>query len=276
MPGQRARWGDREPLALPVQEQNILPPVSSMDQFIDAHPFRQKVLISGGTTGIGRATAVMLARAGGKIYVHGRHQPELDDTLAVIRQHGGTAGGMTADITKPAEVKEVFRAAAECLEGLDTWIDCAAMGWSDAIDSPETDWSLALSTNLGGAICGAKEAASLFKRNGGGNIVLIGSMSAEVREPRSSVYVATKAGIRGLAAALRKELNPVGIGVYLVEPGACETDLSTASMEEKVRLVREQLMLEPGDVASGIYFLLTRRPGCDVITLQIRPRMQLL
>jgi NAD(P)-dependent dehydrogenase (short-subunit alcohol dehydrogenase family) len=235
-----------------------------------------KVLISGGTTGIGRATALLLSGLGAAIYIHGRNQQDLDATVRTIGKAGGTVGGMTADISRPEEIAEVFRAAEEFLGGLDTWIDCAAIGWSDAIDSNAEDWQSALSVNLGGVICGAKEAASRFKRQKRGNIVLIGSMSAEVRESRSSVYVATKAGIRGFAAALRKELNPDGVGVYLVEPGACDTDLSTCSDEERARLVREQLMLQPEDVASAIEFLLTRRQGCDVITLQIRPRMQLI
>jgi NAD(P)-dependent dehydrogenase (short-subunit alcohol dehydrogenase family) len=236
----------------------------------------RKVLISGGTTGIGRATAMLLSGAGAEIYIHGRDKRDLDATLQMIGEAGGTVGGMTADISKPEEIADVFRAAEEFLGGLDTWINCAAVGWSDAIDAENEDWQSALSVNLGGAICGAKEAASRFKRQKSGKIVLIGSMSAEVREARSSVYVATKAGIRGLAAALRKELNPEGVGVYLVEPGACNTDLSTCSEEEKIRLVREHLMLQPEDVASAIHFLLTTREGSDVITLQIRPRMQLI
>jgi NAD(P)-dependent dehydrogenase (short-subunit alcohol dehydrogenase family) len=239
-------------------------------------PLHQKVLISGGTTGIGRATASLLSAAGAELYLHGRHQPELDETLQSIGRLGRTVGGMVADISKPEEVAEVFRAAEEFLGGLDIWIDCAAIGWSDAIDTDGEGWQSALSVNLGGAICGSKEAAQRFKRQKSGRIVLIGSMSAEVREARSSVYVATKAGIRGLAAALRKELNPDGVGVYLVEPGACDTDLSTCSEEERIRLVREHLMLQPEDVASAIQFLLTTREGCDVITLQIRPRMQLI
>ncbi len=250
---------------------------NTMDQSLEAViQIRQRVLISGGTTGIGRATAGLLAAGGAKVYVHGRHQRELDETVHRIRELGGTIGGMTADISVPEKVKEVFTAAAEFLGGLDTWIDCAAVGWNGAIDSDDDDWQSALSVNLGGAICGAKEAALRFKRQKSGNIVLIGSMSAEVREARSSVYVATKAGMQGLAAALRKELNPDGIGVYLVEPGACDTDLSTSSEEEKIRLVREHLMLQPEDVAAAIQFLLTRREGCHVITMQIRPRMQLL
>jgi NAD(P)-dependent dehydrogenase (short-subunit alcohol dehydrogenase family) len=242
----------------------------------DAPPFRQRVLISGGTTGMGRAAALRLASSGGKVYLHGRNQRELSDTLRAIHKTGGAADGMTADISRPDDVKEVFRAAEEFLGGLDTWIDCAAIGWNDAIDAQETDWQNAIAVNLSGAVCGAKEAALRFKRRGAGNIILVGSMSAEVREARSSVYVATKAGIRGLASALRKELNPDGIGVYLVEPGACDTDLSTASDEERTRLVREELMLLPEDVASAIYFLLTQRAGCDVITLQIRARKQLI
>ncbi|HWB05589.1 MAG TPA: SDR family oxidoreductase [Verrucomicrobiales bacterium] len=243
---------------------------------IPAFQCPKRVLISGGTTGMGRATARLLALCGSSVFVHGRDPRKLAEALSSIRGEGGKIDGSPADISKPNEVRRVFEEAEASMGGLDAWIDCAAVGWSDAIDAKESVWEETMGTNLLGAICGGKEAAARFKRQGRGNIVLVGSMSAEVKEARSSVYVASKCGIRGLAASLRKELNKDGIGVFLVEPGACDTDMSTALPDERKRLVEKQEMLTAEDVASAILFLLTRRPGCDVITMQIRPSRQFI
>jgi NADP-dependent 3-hydroxy acid dehydrogenase YdfG len=225
---------------------------------------------------MGRATAQMLAAAGAKLFVHGRKQNQVDHTLALVRAAGGIIEGTTADIAKPEDVERVFAAAEACYGGVDVWINSAAVGWNGSIDGSADDPIYALATNLTGAVCGAKAAVTRFRRTGSGCIILIGSMSAEVREARSSVYVAAKMGVRGFSIALRKELGADGIGVHLIEPGACSTELSTASEEEKVRLVRENLMMIPEDIAEAVFFILTRRPGCDVITMQVRPSSQLI
>lgn len=235
-----------------------------------------KTVISGGTTGIGRETALVLGSAGAAIFIHGRDPGALNDALSLLREQNIRADGVTADISKHDGIERVFASAREFMGEINTWVNCAALGWSDAIDAEEEDWRYVLETNLGGTIHGAKIAVQAIKRAGGGRIVLVGSMSAEVREPRSSVYVATKAGVRGFAASLRKEINGQGIGVSLVEPGACATDLSTASLEEQARLVKAQEMLHPREVAEAIAFLLTRPASSDLMSIQICPRRQLI
>jgi NADP-dependent 3-hydroxy acid dehydrogenase YdfG len=235
-----------------------------------------KLLISGGTTGIGRETALLLGSAGASIFIHGRDPGALKNALALLHERSIRADGLCADVSKTGDMERVFAAAEEFLGGMNAWVSCAALGWSHDIDAAETDWQYVVETNLGGTIRGTREAVRAMKRSGGGRIILVGSMSAEVREAKSSVYIATKAGVRGFAAALRKEINGQGIGVSLVEPGACATDLSTASTEEQMRLHEAQEMLHPHDVAGAIEFLLTRPQGTDVVSIQIRPRRQLI
>jgi NADP-dependent 3-hydroxy acid dehydrogenase YdfG len=119
------------------------------------------------------------------------------------------------------------------------------------------------------------EAAERMKASGWGHIVNIGSMSADVREEDSSVYVATKAGIQGFSEALRKEVNPLGIKVTLIEPGAVGTDMqSQYSPEEQREKIEKMEMLRAEDIAACVLYTITQPKRCDVVALQIRPHLQ--
>jgi NADP-dependent 3-hydroxy acid dehydrogenase YdfG len=96
-----------------------------------------------------------------------------------------------------------------------------------------------------------------------------------VREKGSSVYVATKAGIEGFSEALRKEVNPLGIKVTLIEPGAVGTDMQSEYSPAEQRKKEEKMeMLKAEDIAACILYTLTQPKRCDVVMMQIRPHMQ--
>jgi NADP-dependent 3-hydroxy acid dehydrogenase YdfG len=119
------------------------------------------------------------------------------------------------------------------------------------------------------------EAVERMKANGWGHIVNIGSMSADVREKDSSVYVATKSGIQGFSEALRKEVNPLGIKVTLIEPGAVGTDMqSEYSPKEQRKQIEKMEMLRAEDIAACVLYTITQPKRCDVVSLQIRPHLQ--
>jgi NADP-dependent 3-hydroxy acid dehydrogenase YdfG len=105
---------------------------------------------------------------------------------------------------------------------------------------------------------------------------MIGSLSAEVFDPNAAVYTATKAGVRGFAGSLRKELNPHGIRVSLIEPGSIGTDMVDESAAEQQRMQEEMKMLRADDVARAILFVLTQPERSDVIHLQVRPHLQIV
>jgi NADP-dependent 3-hydroxy acid dehydrogenase YdfG len=119
------------------------------------------------------------------------------------------------------------------------------------------------------------EAIERMKANGG-HIVNVGSMSADVREEKSSVYVATKAGIQGFCESLRKQINNEGIKITLIEPGAVDTDMQEMPTEEKLKQVEELKMLTADDIAVSVMYCLSQPRRCDVVELKIRPHLQLI
>jgi len=180
----------------------------------------KSVLITGGTTGIGRATAIFLAAQGAQIMIFGRHQHELDEAMNDIRQTGGEVLGLTADTSHPQDIQRVFQEVDHQLEQLDILINNAALGYNSITEGKYEEWQYIVHTNLLGYMAMTHEAIERMKAHGGGHIVNVGSMSADTREKGSSLYVATKAGIQGFSEALRKEVNPLGVKVTLIEPGA--------------------------------------------------------
>jgi NADP-dependent 3-hydroxy acid dehydrogenase YdfG len=234
----------------------------------------KSVLITGGTTGIGRATAILLAAQGAQVMIFGRHEQELDDAIKDIRAAGGEVVGLTADTADPQDIQRVYKVVDREMDRLDILINNAALGYKSVMDGEYLDWQYIVRTNLLGYMAIAHEAIERMKAHGEGHIVNVGSMSADVREKGSSVYVATKAGIQGFSEALRKEVNPLGIKVTLIEPGSVGTDMQPESPEEQRDLQGKMEMLKAEDIAACILYTLTQPKRCDVVSLQIRPHHQ--
>ncbi|HEX8608967.1 MAG TPA: SDR family NAD(P)-dependent oxidoreductase, partial [Pedobacter sp.] len=119
-------------------------------------------------------------------------------------------------------------------------------------------------------------AVKRMEAAGKGHVLNIGSMSADVREEGSSVYVATKAGIQGFSEALRKEVNPKNIKVTLIEPGAVDTDMQPGSKADKDEQLDSLEMMPAEDIAMAVVFCLAQHERCDVVGMQIKPHMQLI
>ncbi|MFC5408332.1 SDR family oxidoreductase [Larkinella bovis] len=251
-----------------METNNLHTPFESLDG--------KRIVVTGGTTGIGRAIARLLASYGARIFLFGREQEPLADTLAVIRAAGGQADGIRADSSKADDIRRVFQAADDKLGGLDILINCAALGAGSLGEMDDADWRYVIETNLNGYLAATKEALSRMQSQKRGHIVLIGSMSADVREEGSSVYVATKAAIQGLAESLRKEVNPQGIKVSLVEPGAVGSDMQPTTPEEERQKQETGEMLRAEDIAVCVHYILTQPLRCDVVSVQIRPHLQLI
>jgi NADP-dependent 3-hydroxy acid dehydrogenase YdfG len=236
----------------------------------------KRVFITGGTTGIGRAIANLLGSEGAEIFTCGRHRPELDDALESIRSTGATAAGDVADVSKADDIERIFKQADESLGGLDIFINNAAVAGGGLEEEDDESWRYIVETDLLGYIGCAKEALRRMKPAGGGHIILIGSMSADLRSSGSSIYAATKSGIQAFAEALRKEVNPDGIKVSLIEPGKTGSDMVDESPSEQREHIQKHEMLRAEDIAVAVHYVLTQPARCDVVSLQIRPHLQLI
>ena len=159
---------------------------------------------------------------------------------------------------------------------MDVLINNAAIAYQSVLDGVYDDWKKIIDTNLVGYIACTRMAADRMIKSGTGHIIHIGSMSADVRERGSSVYVATKSGIQGFAESLRKEVNEKGIKVTLIEPGAVDTDMQPQQTTEKHEATEEGKMLQAADVAAAVIYALSQEKRCDVVELRIRPHLQLI
>lgn len=232
------------------------------------------VIVSGGTTGIGRATAQLLASEGARVLVFGRHEPELRSALEAIGAHGEVYG-LTADQSREDDVRRVFQQAEERIGPLDVLVNNAAVDYGALGEHSLEDIRYVVDTNLVGYLTCAHEAVRRM-RGRGGHIVQIGSMSADLREEENSIYVATKGAIQAFSESLRKTVNPRGIRVSLVEPGKVATDMVELSADDKEERIAAAEMLRPEDIADCVLFCLTQPPRCDIVSLQVRPHLQVI
>jgi NADP-dependent 3-hydroxy acid dehydrogenase YdfG len=235
------------------------------------------VLITCGTTGIGRATAILLASVGADVITCGLDEQHLEDALQDIEQTAkGSVKGFIADLGTKEGIQKVFEEVDRHGAPLDILVNNAALPYGSVTEGEYTEWKRIVETNLLGYLGCAGEAVQRMKVNGGGHIVNIGSMSADVREENSSVYVATKSGIQGFSESLRKQVNPLGIKVTVIEPGAVDTDMQAEDTETKKEHVEKGEMMTANDIAMAVLYAISQPKRCDVVELKIRPQLQLI
>ncbi len=235
----------------------------------------KNILITGATTGIGRATAVLLAQTGANLMHVGRNPEHMKDALeAVSREAEGKVYGVLADLGTEEGIARVFEVVDSQFSKIDVLINNVGLPSDSITDGAYRDWEYVLKTNLLSYMACSAEAIKRMKNKG--HIVNIGSMSADVREDSGSVYVATKAGVQAFSESLRKELNPQGIKITLIEPGAVDTDMQEDSTEEKRKKIQNFEMLTSEDIALSILYCLSQPERCDVVELKIRPHRQFI
>ncbi len=239
----------------------------------------KNILITGGSTGIGRAAAHLLAGLGNQVMICGRHKDELEQAINDFETQNPGEGniiGVPVDLATEEGIVQLFEKVDEDFGTLDILVNNAALAYQSIESGGYSDWDYIVKTNALAYMACSREAIDRMKAQGQGHIVNIGSMSADVREANSSVYVATKAAIQGFSEALRKEVNGKGIKVSLIEPGATGTDMQPASAEEQRELIGKMEMLKAEDIAVAVLYVLSQPKRCDVVGMQIRPHLQII
>lgn len=216
----------------------------------------KRILITGGSRGIGAACVARFAKEGDKVAFFYRERKE--DAQKVAANTGATA--IRADVSDPEAVPAAVEAAVKALGGIDVLVNNAGVSRIALLtDTTEEDWSAILGTNLSGAYRVTREVIPHLVRQQAGAIVNVGSMWGKVGASCEAAYSASKAGLRGLTAALAKELGPSGITVNCVEPGVIRTEMNAALDEETLDALCDGTPLcrlgSPEEVANAVYFL---------------------
>jgi NAD(P)-dependent dehydrogenase (short-subunit alcohol dehydrogenase family) len=233
----------------------------------------RKAVVTGGTTGIGRAIAVRLASEGVEIFTCGRDPQHLADGLERINQVG-KGNGISVDLATRDGLERFFAAAEDKLGRYDIAVVNAAIPVGGVTETDEDEARYAIATDFTAYVMSAWKAADHMKGKGG-DLILIGSVSAHTLGPRSTIYAGIKLGVAGFAEALRKELGNKGIKVGLVEPGFTGADFHYPDIpaDKQRELIEAERMLRAEDIAVAVHYMLTQPRRAVVQQLTITQRV---
>ncbi|WP_109438445.1 MULTISPECIES: SDR family oxidoreductase [Aquimarina] len=216
-----------------------------------------KVLITGGNSGIGKATAKLLKEKGAKVIISGRNEATLQETANELN-----IDYIKADVTSETEVKQMVEAAKDKMDGLNVLVNNAGYGYiSKLVDIEADKFTDQFKTNILGAALCAKESAKHFVTKEYGNIINIGSTSSLKGSPTASPYVATKFALRGMTESWRNELRPHNIRVMQVNPSEVMTSFADNRVDNNQAVkqyteVEQQTKLRGEEIAHTITSLL--------------------
>lgn len=231
----------------------------------------RKAIVTGGTTGIGRAIAVLLASEGANVFICGRTPEHLNDALARIREVG-EGDGINVDLAQKDDVAAFFDAAATYLGGIDIAVINAAVPAEALSETKDSDLDYQIAVDFTSYLTTTK--AAVKRMQAGSDVVLIGSMSAVSQAGGNSIYVAAKSGIEGFGHSLRQELSEKDIKVGLIEPGFTGADFQYPEYppEKQVEMINEHVMLRAEDIAVAAHFMLTQPRRTAVSLMRVETR----
>jgi NADP-dependent 3-hydroxy acid dehydrogenase YdfG len=217
----------------------------------------RKAIVTGGTTGIGRAISVLLASEGVEIFTCGRDEQHLQDGLERINEVG-KGDGISVDLAEKEGLNRFFDEAAKRLGSYDIAIVNAAIPVGGLTDTNEEDAWYAVAVDYTAYVMSAYKAVKALGNKG--DLILVGSMAAHSLGASSSVYAGMKKGIQGFAEALHKELGKKGIKVGLVEPGKVGADFQYPEFppDKQREMIHAEKMLRAEDIAVAVHFMLTQ------------------
>ena len=211
-------------------------------------------VVTGASSGIGEACALAFVDKGAKVVLAARRAERLDKLVKRIEGMGGEALAVTTDVTREADVDNLFEKALERFGTVDVLINNAGIADSTPVyDMPLELWHQVIETNLTSAFLCSRAAFRLMKDKGRGRIVNIGSISARVPRENSPAYAASKWGLDGLTRSLAIDGRAFNIAASIFHPGIVATEIAPGAVK-----LPADLSADPRDIAAVIIHM------CDI------------
>ena len=236
------------------------------------------VAITGASSGIGAATAQLLADRGACVVLGARRTERLEELAHQIQQHGGRATIRTVDVTRREDLEGLVGQALDEFGRLDVLVSNAGIARTTPMaDVAVEDWSAMIDVNLRGVLNGIAAALPVFRRQGRGHFVTTVSTSGLKIVPTQAVYAATKNAVRTLLEALRQESTDGVLRTTAISPGLVRTELADhsddpAAAENRRRIA--ELGIAPEAVAGAIAFAIEQPDDVEIGDMTIRPTIQ--
>jgi len=227
------------------------------------------VIITGASSGFGAAAAKKFAQEGCKIILAARRIDRLEDVANQIYARGGDALPVAVDVTQPAQIEALVKAAVNHYGRIDILFNNAGFGrldWFEILD-PIKDIQAQITVDLLGVIWTARAVLPQMYKQGNGHIINMSSLVGWAAPPLYTVYSAAKFGVRGFTEALRREAAPFGVKVSAIYPGSAATEFQThigGNKAKKRFKIPTWLSLSADDVARAVVHL-AKRPRRSLI-----------
>ncbi|GAA2712061.1 MULTISPECIES: SDR family oxidoreductase [Streptomyces] len=236
------------------------------------------VAITGAGSGIGEATALLLAERGARLVLGARRSERLAELVARIEKSGGTAVQTRTDVTRRDDLHALVALADERFGRLDVLVSNAGVGTISPLDDLRVDeWDRMVDVNIKGVLHGIGAALPVFRAQGSGHFVTIASTAAFRIVPAMAVYAGTKYAVRAICEGLRQEAGD-SLRVTTVSPGAIGTAFAEASTNPQVRAqvmeMRDRIAIPPEAIAQAIAFAIEQPATVDVNEIVVRPTAQ--
>jgi NADP-dependent 3-hydroxy acid dehydrogenase YdfG len=236
------------------------------------------VVVTGASSGIGAATALLLAERGAKLVLGARRSDRLEALAERIRSAGGDAACVVTDVRRRGDVAKLVESARERFERLDVLVNNAGIGPISLLDDLRVeDWEEMIDVNLKGVLYGIAAALPVFRAQGFGQFVNVVSTAGLRIVPLQSVYGGTKNAVRAISEGLRQEAGEK-LRVTIISPGFVQTEFAESITDPavKARIVdtARTIAISPGAIARAIAFAIEQPAEVDVSEIVIRPTAQ--
>ncbi len=232
------------------------------------------ILITGASSGIGEATARLLAAKGATVVLGARRLERLESLAASITESGGVAACRTLDVTRREDTQAFIDFAEQRFGRVDVLINNAGVMPLSRLDALKVDeWDRMIDVNIRGVLHGIAAALPLMQRQRSGQFINIASIGAYAVSPTAAVYCATKYAVRAISEGLRQEVGG-DIRVTVVSPGVTESELAESISDEGARVAMDdfrRIAIPAQAIARAIAYAVEQPADVDVSELVVRP-----
>lgn len=231
------------------------------------------VAITGASSGIGEATARLLAAKGARVLLGARRTDRLATVVAEIRAAGGEAHFTSLDVTNLSEMERFIAEAQQHFGGLDVLINNAGVMPLSPLSARKVDeWDRMIDVNTRGVLYGIAAAQPLMEQQQHGHIINISSIGGLSVSPTAAVYCATKFAVRALSDGLRQETDKLRVTV--ISPGVVTSELADSISDDSAREAMKafrRVALEPDAIARAVVYAIEQPADVDVSEIVVRP-----